>query len=238
MKIIPNWCSNFLTIEPTNASKKAKAQLCKFFSDIRDEGTSMKFKDAEKYREKFMQENFETRYRDAADVFVAHGEMPIIDFMKRVCEFSYKEETKTFVIGEEYFSMNKLLPVPLELLHPDAESYGGLDAKEKDELREQLVKKYGYASWYDWRIANYGCKWGVHAEIDKNEDSVSYIFESAWSPPVEFLKNICERYLLLRFHLNYEEPGCNFEGDLIIENGEIIQDETREYSGGEDDDEG
>lgn len=228
---MPNWCSNFLIVEPTNKSKEAKEQLHKFVSDIKEVGETLSIGEAEKYREKFLEANFESRYRDAAEVFVHHSEMPLKDFMKQVVEYEYKEDIKKFISGETNFSMHKLLPVPMDLMHPDLESYGGNDAKKKDEFRKKMIEKHGYKSWYDWRIAHWGCKWGVDAEIDVSDTFVSYRFDSAWSPPIEFLENICERYPLLNFHLSYSEPGNNYEGDLRIEAGNVTENDQREYSG-------
>lgn len=245
MKIIPNWCNNFLVVEQTNKSKKANAQLKQFISDIRVEGEIMKMEDAETYREKFLKDNFEKKYRDDAEKFVKHSEMPIIEFMAKVAQYTYKFDKKHFVTGEKEFSMEKLFPTPEELMSDKLESYEGEDAEEKDKLRAEALKKYGHKSWYDWRCENWGTKWDVCCEdIDSDANSendeltyVSYRFDTAWSPPVEFLKNIYKKYPLLNFRLNYSEPGVAFEGDLEIEAGEITVDETREYSGDDDEDE-
>lgn len=83
-----------------------------------------------------------------------------------------------------------------------------------------------------------GTKWDVNEPcVSIFEDSVLYQFDTAWSPPVEFLKNICEKYPLLRFNLSYSEPGAAYEGDLVIEAGEIITDETRDYENEDEEDE-
>ena len=123
---MPNWCNNFLQVSPTNEkSKEAQAQLRKFIADVNEEGQIISTKEAKKYRENFLKENFEKRYRDAADVFVSHSEMPLEKFMKDIAFFSYNDKNKTFATGALKFSMQKILPVPMDLLHPDLESYGG-----------------------------------------------------------------------------------------------------------------
>ncbi len=240
---MPNWCSNNLVITPTNESSEALAQLKQFVSDVSEKGQTIELSEAEAYREKFLEDNFNTRYADAAHVFVLHGEMSIERFMEDIAYYSYDESKKQFTIGASNFSMNNLLPVPMELLHPDAESYGGDNAEEKDRLRKELENKFGFKSWYDWRIAKWGCKWDIDSEMNDDTDckhpSVTYNFDTAWAPPSEFLMNICERYPLLNFSLSFSEPGGDFEGELEIEAGEVTNETTRPYSGddGDEDDE-
>lgn len=245
---MPNWCSNKLTISTINESKEAKEQLEKFIDDITEEGEKVSLEKASEYREKFLQDNFETRYSEAPEVFVHHSEMDIKDFMSKVVLFSYIEDEKEFVKGYSEFTMQKLLPVPMELLHPEVESYGGPNAAENERRRQELKKKFGYQSWYDWRIANWGTKWDItdvySNGYEDDENSVEYSFSTAWSPPTNFFKTIASNYPLLKFELEYEEPGCAFEGTLIMKGGEEELDETRDwvqktcYSCGEELDEG
>ena len=237
---MPNYCNNNLQVEPTNKSKKAKAQFLKFISDVKVEGDKLPLEYAELYRELYMKANHEKEYRDAVDLYVKHSEMFIKNFMQQIIQdFTYDAETKSFITGQEDFSMDNLLPCPKELMNENLGSYGGLDAKEKDKLRAEMEKKYGYKFCTDWRIANWGCKWGVsEVEIDSDRtsenDSFNYVyyrFDTALSPPKEFLINICEKYPLLNFRLHYAEGGCDFEGDLEIEAGEVITDECGAYQG-------
>ncbi len=152
--------------------------------------------------------------------------------MNDIAFFSFDKDKKRFEKGEIPFSMQRILPVPNELLHPDAESYGGANAEEKDRLRKNLEAKFGFHSWYDWRCSNWGTKWDLSSDTSFDEigdEMVTYFFDSAWSPPCDFLKTIAVNYPLLKFHLEYEEPGCAFEGDLEIEGGNIVRDEEREW---------
>jgi hypothetical protein len=230
---MPNWCSNTLKVSVTNTSKESYQQLRKFIDDVSEKGKKIKMEKAENYRKKFLKENFDSLYRDAAEVFVAHSEMDIKDFMCSIIHFNYVEKENVFKSQSAPFLMNNLLPVPMELLHPEAESHGGSNAAEKDMLRKKLLAKFGYESWYDWRCANWGTKWDLSEDTmveDEVGDVIFYFFDTAWAPPVEFLKNICENYPLLNFHLTYEEPGCAFEGELDIQAGEIVNDETRDWT--------
>lgn len=230
---MPNWCDNTLIISVADSSDEAQKQLEKFIQDVRVEPTVVNLTDAEKHRETYLSENFDSQYRNAADVFVHHSEMDVEKFMAEVLFFDYDKDKQTFEKGGSVFSMQNILPVPVELLHPDAESYGGHNSKEKDKLREELKKKFGFSSWYEWRCSNWGTKWDLSPDsltiVDEDDDSITYSFSTAWSPPNEFLMNICKNYPLLKFHLSYEEPGAAFEGDLEIEGGEVTRDESRDW---------
>ena len=41
---------------------------------------------------------------------------------------------------------------------------------------------------------------------------IEYEFNTAWSPPLEFLQALAEKLPKLMFVLEYEEPGCAFKG--------------------------
>jgi hypothetical protein len=226
-----NHCSNFLVVNPTNDSDEALAQLRKFVSDAMIIGTRLSKKEATAYRKNYLKENFESKYRDDTDKFIEHSKKPIKDFMRWVAGFSFDVLSQTYKKGEITLSMNNLFPVPSELIERSE--------KLSEKQAKALIKKYGFTNTYDWKTANWGCRHdlGEDTDVDDNGNSISYTFQTAWSPVTEFIVNICEQYPLLDFFLNYEEPGCNFEGDLEATAGEVTRDETREYSGGDNEDE-
>ena len=80
--------------------------------------------------------------------------------------------------------------------------------------------------WYEWSIANWGTKWDAcEPHINHNDkDYFSVNFESAWSPPIEWVKNIIGLFPDLTFTLEYEEPGMCFGGRLTAQHGEIWDD--------------
>jgi len=118
--------------------------------------------------------------------------------------------------GEQPFLLNSLFPCPPELIEklapcaPDAE----------------LVAKYGHSNWYDWRVANWGTKWDCYDVCLEVQDDIraEIFFTSAWSPPVEWLKEVAPRFPNLRFNLSYREEGCGFEGDTYAYREEFHDD--------------
>lgn len=74
-------------------------------------------------------------------------------------------------------------------------------------------------NWYEWSCDNWGTKWDV-AEflyMDIDEDTITLQFETAWSPPIKWLKSVGKLYPTLKFEMNFEEPGCDFIGDIVVE---------------------
>ena len=72
--------------------------------------------------------------------------------------------------------LNEFIPVPEELTNPDTTTHSGDDPEKYDKLREQLLDKYGYNSWYDFCISEWGTKWDVgdsHGINEVSENSLS-----------------------------------------------------------------
>ena len=119
-------------------------------------------------------------------------------------------------LGENDFCIKTFFPMPEEL-----EGTTSPAPRPNKELR----KKYGYDNWYDWCNANWGTKWDVEGHLEKTpRGSVGYTFDSAWAPPDEAIKKISELYPKLTFTLEYDEPGMDFAGTMVIEKGEVVSD--------------
>lgn len=125
---------------------------------------------------------------------------------------------------------NEFLPMPPELLE---EAPVGDDYQERSAaIAQRNQEQFGYTSWYDWSIANWGTKWDI-SEVDedwmtKSEDgkTVSLSFDTAWAPPTEWYDNI-DGFLIEAY---YYEPGVGFVGKWTSEDG----DDQYEIDMGED----
>lgn len=110
---------------------------------------------------------------------------------------------------------NDLMPCP-EDLHCDAGFFGQGSDKEKEmqALYAKNKEKYGYEHWYDWQVANWGTKWDARVEDfdDDNPEDVMIYFDTAWSPPIEFLRWFSEQHPDVSFEMEYDEEGMSFEG--------------------------
>ena len=74
--------------------------------------------------------------------------------------------------------------------------------------------------WYDWCVTNWGTKWDVGGEdgisVQEGIDgtSVQFIFDSAWSPPIELYKHLEENHGFV-VNASYYEPAMGFAGEVL-----------------------
>lgn len=78
-------------------------------------------------------------------------------------------------------------------------------------------------NWYNWNIANWGCKWDANDEeldtdLDKLEphDQLTYRFSTAWSPAEGVFRAMTEQHPELSFEFHNEEEqgwGVIYEGN-------------------------
>jgi hypothetical protein len=121
--------------------------------------------------------------------------------------------------GKDWFDF--FLPCPQELKDGGPV---GLSAKP-DENAKALEEKYGASDWYTWSVNNWGTKWNCDAQDwTRNEDTITFWFDSAWSPPTDLYSFICND-TDFSVDAEYHEEGMAFVGRFI--DGE---DETYEYS--------
>lgn len=66
-------------------------------------------------------------------------------------------------------------------------------------------------------------------------------YDTAWSPNDGWLVSVGEKYPHLTFYLDYYEPGMNFDGGAIVEDGEYgecdVDEDWKEQFVWEDEDE-
>ena len=88
--------------------------------------------------------------------------------------------------------------------------------------------------WYDTNIEWFGTKWDISADehaFTFGKEEISFFCETAWSPPIQFLENLCKMYKI-NAHIFYSEGGIGFAGqtDFIWTDGELdINDQEYGY---------
>jgi len=150
------------------------------------------------------------------------GKKELVDEFKKRASSVYQYDTGEV---ETALSLAKFYPEP---------DYTKIKVKSTfPEITKRKYAKKGQ-EWWDWRVQNWGTKWDVEAEIVKEEEFkngnkvIVFNFDSAWSPPVEWLKKVAKDYPGLSFKLKYEEPGVGFRGVAQAINGET-SDQCFEY---------
>ncbi len=122
-----------------------------------------------------------------------------------------KRAVEAFNKGE---LLNEFVPVPEELANPESTSFGGDNAEEKNQLRQSLLDKYGYESWYDYCVSEWGTKWDVspydNVNYEEGSNTVTLGFDTAWSPPTEWYAKV--EALGFQVEGYYYEPGMGFVG--------------------------
>ena len=77
----------------------------------------------------------------------------------------------------------------------------------------------GFTNWYDWSVANWGCKWDIDPteglEFTDCGDGTAHIsgwFQSPWSPPIEAYNSFLDDMDGCSLTADYHEPGMDFAG--------------------------
>jgi hypothetical protein len=104
--------------------------------------------------------------------------------------------------------------------------------KDNDDVFKSLIGIPSYMSegdykekWYDTNVNWFGTKWDIsydrHA-FTLNKDEITFHCETAWSPPIPFMENLCKMYQV-NGHIYYSEGGIGFTGETTFtwQDGEL-----------------
>ena len=222
---LSNWCSNTLSV---NGSEKEIERFKKAVHG--DFEIAVLKKGVQKAYDNYMSAD---KYVDNLKEYVRLKKMSVDKLFKTQLHY-IKDKDGNYGEIPSILSFNKLVPCPNELLFPDTNS--GKSKKESDEINKQNKKKYGHANSYEWFWANWGTKWDVNCDatcLTETPTSLFYSFETAWSPPVEWLEKVCAIFPLLEFELEYEEGGVGLQGRATGSNG-CLNNETWDYEYNDD----
>lgn len=124
-----------------------------------------------------------------------------------------KRLADAFTAGE---FCNAVIPIP-EALHIVSGFVGakGTPAQDALEAKEQAnLAAYGYRTWYDFCVHEWGTKWdfGADGSLELDEDGLGFsgTFESSWSPPINIAEALTEQGMEVTLY--YCEPGMCFVG--------------------------
>lgn len=129
--------------------------------------------------------------------------------------------------------LNEFCPCPTELRDFKPENPGFLDQEQKDAN----LAKFGFESWYEWSIANWGTKWDVgdedhEDEYQKDDNEVILYFDSAWAPPIIAMTHLESAGFTVTLY--YWEPGMAFcgiytseDGDECVEYGQLSAEQAK-----------
>ncbi len=129
---------------------------------------------------------------------------------------------KLWSIFESEEPFNEIVPAPDWKNTPNDK--GELPVKREMKNRDGRViyTTYDFPDgtnddrWYDWNLANWGCKWEVSdVECDHFEDnSFECEFETPWSPPEQIFHALREMFEDVEISWFFDEPGMQVAGYL------------------------
>ena len=162
-----------------------------------------------------------------AEVFTVDedNDQPYLDFNKVIPMPKELADTTSpqRVVSDEWIRMRDLIKA-----NPSIQSIwvGGRQIKDDmwsknyitKEQSEILKKTYGADNWYNWRVTNWGTKWGIDGEsiqfYDEDDDHIELHFDTAWSPPDEIYQALRDKYEDIEISWFYREDGMQFAGYL------------------------
>lgn len=114
--------------------------------------------------------------------------------------------------SEQQFDFNRIITMPEELESTKAPN---------KENPADLIAKYGFSDWYEWRVFNWGTKWNAsEVEMTLEPTAIQIRFHTAWSPPTPVIKKIAEKFPFASITLNWEEES-GYYGESGYTNGEM-----------------
>jgi len=156
--------------------------------------------------------------------------------LERLQEFREKMRGKDRNGEETCLNEEALIPYPEEFKKMD-EVAAQYHKEHPDDWRN--APKDGFNSGgYEWCIENWGTKWGFcrvqEPELQSygdDEGTLTYHFDTAWSPPLPLVKKMGELFPDLIFDLRYFEGLMQFNGIYRIENGQVTDERSGDYFG-------
>jgi hypothetical protein len=117
---------------------------------------------------------------------------------------------EAFVKGE---FLNAFIPVPEDLQITAGRLGDPVEQAELERKEQANLDKYGYKTWYDFCVNEWGTKWDVGdaqgIQTWDDHELVVY-FDSAWSPPVAAYEKLLD--LGFKIYATYYESGSAFAG--------------------------
>ena len=107
------------------------------------------------------------------------------------------------------------------------EVYSENDKEEVDNLISNYLK-YGYTTWYEWSVENWGTKWDMYERGCSNK---VLTFQTAWSTPVEWYKEFAKTLpegVIIKVEYASEDFGYH-TGEFELSSEGVVE---NEFSGG------
>lgn len=140
---------------------------------------------------------------------------------KAIVEGENKEQiNEVMELFRDEVDFNKIVPMPEAIKNTTA------PVRNPEDPKNQLLReKYGFDSWYDWSLANWGTKWNAHSSYyEVRGATLVFWYNTAWATPHEFHLALSKKFPDLTFTVEFadEEIGYNC-GTLEYKDGEYTE---------------
>jgi hypothetical protein len=128
---------------------------------------------------------------------------------------------------ESLFDFNKIIPQPKELddttapamIISDEEYFISPNKGITQSMSDELISKYGYNNWYDWRYHNWGTKWNSD-EVNSYDNEVE--FNTAWCNPMPLFVKLSQMFPEVDFRIEYADEDFGYNvGKYTLLNGNV-----------------
>ena len=147
------------------------------------------------------------------------GPNSVIDKIEKIVKEEENTDLSSKEKGETPGLLQFMAPMPKEL-------EGTTSPSSSADKPQPMID--GFDCWYDWRVENWGTKWEVcefygvdrqyHSENNEGESTITFGFDSAWSPPINAYEQFLRDNEDCSLKAWYYEGGCDFMG--IWDNGD------------------
>ena len=247
---MPNWCSNSLHFEgnPQRIAEVAEQILIKT-----DDGYQFSFQHIVPMPEELILPEVPDSYMQLTWLQIAQQpEKKLINLEQEMLEQSdksswsvqYRLPDELFSELKQYFSEKfdwNNLTVGEVFTHFEDNAEVASRFRYDQQFAKRIaenIRQYGHQDWYDWRLANWGCKWDVDPDctfVTVEESDIWISCDTAWGPPDRLYKEIAKRFPDLVFEAKYLEEGMWFAGSYEGHEGVLFdypceEDEVRAFA--------
>ena len=234
---MPNWCSNILKISGTPETIQQLAN--RLLSEKNDGGTQVKQIDFNRYcpvPDAIHAAHSGGYYSGAIKLLTTPispetaSTLKLADIRKNLPEDYYQEviehfppETLVVDVAKYAYEHYKFKDGHFESSDFEGDNKPDLSINhllrfDQGILQIQNQKQFGFATWYDWKIAHWGVKWSPeYSTVELTETTITADFETPWNPPYELYAQIVKDFPDIWLEAHYLEEGCGFGGTYSYE---------------------
>lgn len=119
------------------------------------------------------------------------------------------------------FDFNKLVPMPEELSNTVSGSLSGDEQIELLKKQAMNEEKYGYPTWYEFALENWGTKWNAY-DVIVDEDFIQ--FDTAWATPEPIIAKLSEMLPRATITVAFADEDIGYNcGIYTYCNGKLIE---------------